>query len=100
MDKTQIKEMRDFSSQKITYEEITTILKEIYPSVRGYSVKSTNQICKKQGISPRIFQDYVRTMISEAVAEVRKNFYKNFFFFLSHIVCNFCESFQTLLDFA
>ena len=88
-----------FPPQKITYEEITTILKAIYPTVRGYSVKSTNQICKKQVISPRIFQDHVRTMISEAVSEVRKNFYK-FFFFFSYIVCNFCESFQTLLDFA
>ena len=63
-------------SKKITYEEISAILLAIYSSVRGYSVKSTKQFCQKKKISPTIFQEHVQTMISEAVAEVKKNYYK------------------------
>ena len=40
MGKMQVKEMRDFSSQKITYEKISAILQAIYSSMRRYSVKS------------------------------------------------------------
>ena len=71
MDKMQVEEMRDFFSQKIS-----AILQTIYPSAREYSVKSTKRLCKNNGISSRIFQDHLRTMISKAVAEVQKNFYK------------------------
>ena len=55
MDKMQVEKMRDFFYQKKTYEVISA------------------------WISPRIFQDHVQTMISEAVAEVQKNFYKIYF---------------------
>ena len=48
MDKMQVEEMRDFLSQKIIYEEISAILIAIYYSVRGYSVKSNKQFCKKK----------------------------------------------------
>ena len=41
MDKMQVEEMRDFLSQKKTYEEISVILLAVCPSVRGYSAKST-----------------------------------------------------------
>ena len=37
----QVEQMRGFYSHKITYEEIRGILQPIYPSVRGYFVKST-----------------------------------------------------------
>ena len=47
MDKPQLEEMRDFFSQKITYEEISAILQAIYPSVRGYSVKSAKSDTQK-----------------------------------------------------
>ena len=47
MDKRQVEEMRDFSSQKITYEKINAILQGIYSSIRGYSVKSVKRFCKK-----------------------------------------------------
>ena len=75
MDKTQVEKARDFFSQKITYEEISAILQAIYPSVKGYSVKSIKQFCKQNGISPRIFQDHM-----QAVAEVQKDFYKIYSF--------------------
>ena len=44
-----------------------------------------------------IFQDHMRIMTSEAVAEVQKNFIK--FTFLRNRVYNFFESFQTFLAF-
>ena len=55
MDKMQTEKVRDFFSQKITYEKILAILQAIYPNVREYSVKLTKRFCKKRGISPRIF---------------------------------------------
>ena len=48
MDKMQAEEMRDFLSQKMIYEEIGVILMAIYYSVRGYSVKTNKQFCKKK----------------------------------------------------
>ena len=81
LDKMQVEEVHDFFFQKITYEEISAILQGIYPSVREYSVKLTKIFCrKKKGIFSRIFQDHVRTIISETVAVVQKNFYKTYFF--------------------
>ena len=80
MDKMQVEEMDDFLSQKITYEEISAILLAIYRSVKGYSVKLIKRFCQKNEISPRIFQDHVRSIISEAVEEFPKNFYKIYFF--------------------
>ena len=76
----QVEKMHDFLSQKITYKERSAILLAVYPSVRGYSVKSTKRFWNKNGISPRIFHDHVRTMISEAVAEFPKNLHKIYFF--------------------
>ena len=43
----QVEQMRDFFSHKITYEEIRAILLPIYPSVRGYSVKSIKRFHPK-----------------------------------------------------
>ena len=82
MYKMQVEEMRDFSSQKKMYEEISTILQARHPGVKGYSVKSIKRFCKKKqnGIFLRISQEHVRAMISEVVAEVQKNFYKIYFF--------------------
>ena len=56
MDKTQVEKMRDFFSQKITYEKISEILQAIYPSIRGYSVKSVKRFCKKMEILPGSFK--------------------------------------------
>ena len=79
----QVEEMRDFFSQKNTFEEISAILQTRHPCIRGYSVKLIKPFCekKKKGISSGISQDHVRAMISEAVADdVQKNFYKIYFF--------------------
>ena len=73
--------MRNFFSQKKTFEEISAILQARHPDVRGYSVKLIKPFCEKKEISPVISQDHVRAMISEAVADdVQKNFYKIYFF--------------------
>ena len=52
MDKVQVEEMCDLVSQKITYEEISAILPAVYPSARGYSVKSTKRFWKRTEFLP------------------------------------------------
>ena len=77
----QVEEMRDFFSQKSTFEEICVILQTRHPCIRGYSVKSTKTFCEKKGISSGISQDHVRATISEAVADdVQKDFCKIYLF--------------------
>lgn len=56
MDKVQVEEMCDLFSQKITYEEIGAILQAIYPSARGYSVKSTKRFWKRMEFLPGFFK--------------------------------------------
>ena len=81
MHKMQVEEMRDFFSQKSTFEEICVILQTRHPCIRGYSVKSTKTFCEKKGISSGISQDHVRATISEAVADdVQKDFGKIYLF--------------------
>ena len=81
MHKMQVEEMRDFFSQKSTFEEICVILQTRHPCIRGYSVKSTKTFCEKKGISSGISQDHVRATISEAVADdVQKDFCKIYLF--------------------
>ena len=81
MHKMQVEEMRDFFSQKSTFEEICVILQTRHPCIKGYSVKSTKTFCEKKGISSGISQDHVRATISEAVADdVQKDFCKIYLF--------------------
>ena len=78
----QVEEIRDFFSQKNTFEEISAILQTRHPCIRGYSVKSIKPFCKKKkGISSWISQDHMQAMISEATADdVQKMMYKIYFF--------------------
>ena len=81
MHKMQVEEIRDFFSQKNTFEEISAILQTRHPCIKGYSVKSIKTFCKKKGISSGISQDHMQAMISEAVADdVQKMMYKIYFF--------------------
>ena len=83
MHKMQVKEMRDFLSQKNTFKEISAIIQTRHPCIRGYSVKSIKPFCEKKGISSRISQDHVWAMISEAVAdEVQKELLQNLYFWV------------------
>ena len=75
MYKMQVEGMRDLFFQKITYKEISTLIQAIYASV--ILSNQPNDFVKKNGISPRIFKEHV---ISVAVTEVQKNFYKIYFF--------------------
>ena len=73
----QVEEMRDFFSQEITYEKISAILQAMYSCI---FCQISQTILPKNGICPRIFQHHMGTIISEAVAEVQKDFYKIYFF--------------------
>ena len=60
-------------------EEMSAVLQATHRGAREYRVKSIKPFCKKKEFSQRISQDHVRAMISEAFAEVQKNFYKIYF---------------------
>ena len=79
----QVEDMRDFFSQKNTFEEISATLKARHPCIRGYSVKSNKPFRKKKkkGIYSGISQDHLRAMISEAVADdMQKQLLQNLLF--------------------
>ena len=61
----------DLLDQNITYENISVILKENYPNLRGLSVPSIKLFCKKHGLSSRISQRKVDEMVANGVDEVR-----------------------------
>ena len=94
MDKMQVEEMHDFLSQKITYEEISAIQLVIYPSVRGYSVKSTKRFCNKMELP----QDLSRPCANndfESSCRVSKEVHLDAkFAFLSNRVYNFVSIFK------
>ena len=48
MHKIQVEEMRDFFSQKNTFEEVSVILQTRHSCIRGYSVKLIKPFCKKR----------------------------------------------------
>ena len=48
----QVEGMRDFLSQKKTYEETCTILQARHPDVREYSAKPIKRFCKKLEFPP------------------------------------------------
>ena len=52
MHKMQVEEMRDFFSQKYTFEEINATLKKRHPCIKGYSVKSIKAFCKEKEFIP------------------------------------------------
>lgn len=62
-------------NENYTYAEISEILKENYPSERGFSVPSIKLFCKKQGLSSRLSKDNINDMVKVAVDEVFLIFY-------------------------
>ena len=67
--------------EKKTYEEIQQIIMNRYPDAKGFSVRSIKRFCEKEGISPRISQEYLEEIVLQAVEEVFFYFRNNFFCF-------------------
>ena len=61
MHKMQVEGMRDFLSQKKTYEETCTILQARHPDVREYSAKPIKRFCKKLKFPP----GFLKTMCEQ-----------------------------------
>ena len=59
--------------ENLCYAEISETLKKKknYPNVRGFSVPSIKNFCKKNGLSSRISQKDVNEMVRIAVEEVK-----------------------------
>ena len=51
-------------------EEVSLILRNMYPNKRGLSTRSLKGCCAKRGISRRIPQSTLENLVAEAVEEV------------------------------
>ena len=91
--------MRDIFSQKITYEKISAILqaKKTYKRIRGYSVNSVIQFCKKMEFLPGSFNTMWEQWFLKWLQRFKRASTK--FTFSINRVYSFCESFQRLLTF-
>ena len=98
MHKMQVEEMRDFFSQKSTFEEICVILQTRHPYIRGYSVKSTKPFCENKR---NFFRDLLRPCAKWYLKQLQMMCKRTFteFTFLSNRIYRFCETLRTLLAF-
>ena len=71
MDKVDFDFFCQLLKENLCYAEISEILKKNYPNVRGFSVPSIKNFCKKNGLSSRISQNDVNKMVRAAVEEVK-----------------------------
>ena len=60
-----------FFSEGKTFSQVQEELLKLFPGQRGFSIISIKRFCKKHGISPRLSQQTVQTLVSDAVEEVR-----------------------------
>ena len=56
--------------ENLTYTQISDILKQHYPDLRGLSVPSIKLFCKNNGLSSKVRQQEVNEMVRTAVEEV------------------------------
>ena len=71
MDKVDFDFFCQLLKENLCYAEISEILKKNYPNVRGFSVPSIKNFCKKNGLSSRISQNDVNEMVRVAVEELK-----------------------------
>ena len=69
MDKIDFDFFCQLLKENLGYAEVSEILKKNYPNVRGFSVPSIKNFCKKNGLSSRISQNDFNEMA--AVEEVK-----------------------------
>jgi len=53
-----------------TYKDVSKILQENYPGMRGLSEASVKLYCRKHGLSTKISKQELENFVSEAVEEV------------------------------
>ena len=70
MERIDIDYFKQLLEERKSYKEISEILKNDYPGVRGFSVPSIKLFCKNHGLTNRISQEELNGMVGEAVDEV------------------------------
>jgi len=91
MEVLDVEEVSFFIEQGKTYQQISDILKERYPGIRGLSLRSLKRFCASNGLSTRASQESIELNVSSAVEEVRKLIYFNLKFFFTDAVHIFRE---------
>ena len=71
MDRFEKEQVIETFKRGFTYQEVSDELKERYPEKRGFSVPSIKRFCSKNGISSRVSNHFVSSLVFAAVKEVR-----------------------------
>ena len=74
MDKIDFDFLLQLLREDYTYNEISMILKESYPGMRGLSTPSVKLYCQKNNLSTKYSNQEVENIVVEAVDEVRRLF--------------------------
>ena len=62
-------------NQKLSYEQVSSILKERYPGVWGLSSRSVGRLCSKRSISSRVSIEKVTEIVMDASCKVISAFW-------------------------
>ena len=57
-------------ARESSYTQISEILKENYPNVRGFSLLTVKNFCKENDLPSRFFQSHVNEMVGAGEEEV------------------------------
>ena len=61
-------------NQKLSYEEVSSILKETFRDVRGLSSRSIRRFCSKRSIYSRVSTEKVTEAVMEASSKITAAF--------------------------
>ena len=65
-------------NQKLSYKQVSSVLKEAFPSVRDLSSPSVRRFCSERSISPRVSTEKVTERVMEASSKIISAFMKVF----------------------
>ena len=57
-------------NQKLSYKQVSSVLKEAFPSVRDLSSPSVRRFCSERSISPRVSTEKVTERVMEASSKI------------------------------
>ena len=57
-------------NQKLSYEQVSSVLKETFPSVRGLSSQFVRKFCSERSISSRVSTEKVTERVMEASSKI------------------------------
>ena len=62
--------IESINNQKLSYEQVSSVLKETFPSVRGLSSRFVRGFCSERSISSRVSTEKMTEMVMEASSKI------------------------------